>query len=282
MAKTGLVLEGGGLRGVFSGGVIDCFLDHDISFDYVIGVSAGSCCTFSYVAKARGYIRSSMIQPNPFESYIGIPQMLKSHRFVDLHKIFYDYTEKYGFDFQYFVDRPIEWEMVVSNIDTGKPEYMHTTDIEKARRIGIASCSLPGIMPPVEIDGRYYLDGGVCDVVPSQRALEQGCDRLCIVLTRKKGNFSHYSEAAMKLYKQIYGDKPEFYKAMCARNDLYKSDVEFAEQLESEGTAMIIRPTYKEVNHLETNEEELSLFYYHGYTKAEEYIDELLGWQDGK
>ena len=102
MSKTGLVLEGGGLRGVFTGGAIDCFLDQDIKFDYVIGVSAGSCNTFAYVGQQRGYIRSCMIQKDPFNSYIGIPQMLESHKIVDLDKIFYDYTEQYHFDFEKF------------------------------------------------------------------------------------------------------------------------------------------------------------------------------------
>ena len=275
MSKTGLVLEGGGLRGVFTAGVIDCFLDKEIDFDYVIGVSAGSCNTFSYVGKGRGYIRSCMIQKDPFNAFWGVPQMVESHKFVDLDKIFYEYTEKYGYDYEKFVANPIEWEMVVSNIDTGEAEYMNTHDIERSRIIGKASCSMPGFTQPVEIDGKLYLDGGICDSIPVQRAIDQGCDKLVIVLTRKKGNYSRINEAVMKIFRRIYSDHPLFVKALERRGQLYKEQVALCEKLEAEGKAIIIRPTFKEVNRLESDEEELLMAYYHGYTKAKEFIEEI-------
>ena len=275
MSKTGLVLEGGGLRGVFTSGVIDCFLDKDISFDYVIGVSAGSCNAFEFVGKQRGYVRSCMIQKNPMNSFFGVPQMVGSHKLVDLDKVFNDYAEKYGFDYENFVRSDQEWEMVVSNVETGKPEYMNTHDVERAKLIGIASCSMPGLTPIVDIDGKKYLDGGICDSIPLERALEKGCDKLVIVLTRKKGNFSRINEAGKQFFKRIYSDYPNFVEALLNRNDLYKSQVEKAEQLETEGKAIIIRPTLQEVGRLESDEDELLMSYYHGYTKAKEYIERI-------
>ncbi|MBR4469804.1 MAG: patatin family protein [Erysipelotrichaceae bacterium] len=275
MNKTGLVLEGGGLRGVFTAGVIDCFLDKNIEFDYAIGVSAGSCNTFSYVGKQRGYIRSCMIQKDPFNAFWGVPQMVESHKFVDLDKIFYEYTEQYGFDYNDFIANPMEWEMVVSNIQTGLPEYLHTDDIERSRLIGKASCSMPGFTSPVEIDGQLYLDGGICDSIPVQRALDQGCDKLVVVLTRKKGNFSKINDAAMAIFRRIYSDYPLFVKALENRTKLYRDQVELAEQLEAEGKAIIIRPTLQEVSRLESDEEELLMSYYHGYTKAKEFIEQI-------
>ena len=95
--KTGLVLEGGGLRGIFTEGVVDCLLDHEIIFDYVIGVSAGACNLFAYVGEQKRYIRKCLIQKNPFDSFYGIPQMVGSHRLVDLDKIFEEYSITYGF-----------------------------------------------------------------------------------------------------------------------------------------------------------------------------------------
>jgi len=275
MKKTGLVLEGGGLRGVFTGGAIDCFIDLKIDFDYVIGVSAGSCNTFAYVARQRDYARNCMIQKDRFNSFWGVPQMMESHKLVDLDKIFYDYTEQYNFDFDAFIKNPIEWEMVVSNINTGKAEYMHTDDIERSRIIGKASCSMPGLTAPVEIDGQLYLDGGICDSIPVQRALDQGCDRLVVILTRKKGSYSRTSEAAMMLYRRIYSNYPLFLKALEDRTQLYKDQVALAEKLEEEGRAIIIRPTFKEVGRLESNEDELTTSYFHGYTKAKEVKDRI-------
>lgn len=275
MGKTGLVLEGGGLRGVFTAGVIDCFLDKKIEFDYVIGVSAGSCNTFAYVGKQRGYIRSCMIQKDPRNSFWGVQQMVESHKFVDLDKIFYDYTEQYGFDFESFITNPIEWEMVVSNINTGKAEYLSTKDIDTSRMIGKASCSMPGLTSPVEIGDSLYLDGGICDSIPIERALLKGCDRLAIVLTRKKGNYSHFNEAALALFRRLYGRYPALYQALEARTKLYHDQVDLAEKLEEEGKAIIIRPSMQEVARLESNEDDLLMSYYHGYTKAKEYIDTI-------
>ena len=275
MSKTALVLEGGGLRGVFTGGVIDCFLDKNIEFDYVVGVSAGACNTFSYLAKKRGYVRCCMIQTDPFNSFMGLPQMVGSHKVVDLDKIFYEYTELYGFDFNKFVETDIPWEMVISNIETGLPEYKHTTDADKARLIGKASCSIPGITAPVEIDGNYYLDGGICDSIPVQRALDLGYDKMVVVLTRKRGNYSIFNKPTLDFLRRRYAEYPEFVKALEHRGQLYQDEVALAEQLEAEGKAIIIRPTYQEVSRFESDEKELNLFYYHGYTKAKEYIDRI-------
>ena len=276
--KVGLVFEGGGLRGIFSGGVNDCLLDNDINVDYVIGVSAGSGNLYEYVAKKRGYIKDCLIQKNRLDSFYGFPQMIESHKYINLDKMYDEYADKYGFSYENFMTNPIEWEVVVSNIETGEAEYMHTNDIERSKLIGKASCSIPGFVPPVKIDDQLYLDGGICDSIPVQRALDKGCDKVIVVLTRKKGNFSVLKEPTRTLMKQMYSDYPKFVDAMLARNDLYKNQVALAEQLEEEGKAIIIRPTMQEVGRLESNEDELTLAYYHGYTKAKEYIDTIKSW----
>lgn len=278
MYKTALVLEGGGLRGIFTSGVIDCLLDNEIVFDYVIGVSAGACNTIAYIAKEKKYVKKCMIQPNPFDSFYGLPQMVESRRIIDLDKIFYEYTKQYNFPFDRFVDSPISWEMVVSNLRTGKADYLHSKDIERVKLIGKASCSLPIITSPVEIDGELYLDGGVTDSIPIQRALDLGYERILVVLTRKKGNFSTTNEATKTIMNRLYSEYPEFIQAAYNRGEMYKSEVEICEKLESENKAMIIRPTIQEVSRLETSENELSLSYYHGYTKAKEHIEDLKEW----
>ena len=271
-------MEGGGLRGIFTAGVVDCLLENRIFFDYVVGVSAGACNTFAYVGKQKRYIKKCMIQKNPFDSFYGIPQMVESHRLVDLDKVFEEYSETYGFDFHSFIDSKTQWEMVVSNMNTGKAEYLSSHDIERAKQIGKASCSLPLITPPVEIDGNFYLDGGVCDSIPIQRALDQGCDRVLVVLTRKKGNFSSLNDATKMIFSKIYDKYPEFLEAAYNRGNKYREEVKQCEELEENGKVIIIRPTMQEVNRLESNEDELSMSYYHGYTKTKEYISELEKW----
>lgn len=276
--KTGLVLEGGGLRGIFTAGVVDCLLDHEIIFDYVIGVSAGACNLFAYVGEQKRYIRKCLIQKNPFDSFYGIPQMVGSHRLVDLDKIFEEYSITYGFDFDRFIHSRIQWEMATSNLNTGKAEYMTTDDIERAKLIGKASCSLPIITPPVAIDGNLYLDGGVCDSIPIQRALDQGCDRVLVVLTRKKGNFSGLNDATKVIFSRLYADYPHFLEAAYNRGNKYREEVKQCEELEENGKVVIIRPTMQEVNRLESDEDQLSMSYYHGYTKTKEYLNKLQEW----
>ena len=273
--KTALVLEGGGLRGVFTAGVIDNFLDNDISFDYVVGVSAGACNTFAYVARQKKYLRNCMVQDSPFDSFYGIPQMIESHRVIDLDKIFYDYTKKYNFDFDSFVNNSIKWEMVVSNIESGLAEYMSTSDIEKSKLIGKASCSLPIITPPVDIDGNLYMDGGVTDPIPVKHALDLGYDKVVVVLTRKKGNYSTTNEATKIAVRRLYKNYPKFTEALNNRGIKYKEEVELCESLEKEGKVIIIRPLYQEVSRLESDERELNMAYYHGYMVAKERINDI-------
>ena len=278
MHKTALVLEGGGLRGIFTAGVVDCLLENKIFFDYVIGVSAGACNLFAYVGEQRRYIKKCMIQKNPFDSFYGVPQAIESHRLVDLDKVFEEYSENYGFDFERFISNPIRWEMVVSNMRTGQAEYLHSKDIERAKLIGKASCSLPIITPPVRIGEDLYLDGGICDSIPVQRALDLGYDRILVVLTRKKGNFSKLNEATKLIFSRLYGSYPEFLETAFERGNKYREEVALCERLEAEQKAIIIRPTMQEVNRLESDEDELSMSYYHGYTKTKEYLAQLKQW----
>ena len=278
MNKTALLLEGGGLRGVFTAGVIDCFLDNDINFDYVIGVSAGACNALAFLGKKPRYMKSIMSEKSGFDSFYGVQQMVESHKIIDLDKIFYDYTKEFGFDFDTFLNNPANWDMVVSNMKTGKAEYMHSDDVEKIKVIGKASCSLPIITNPVDIDGQLYLDGGICDSIPIQRILDLGYEKVVVVLTRKKGNFSSTNEATKAIVKRLYSDYPLFIEAMNNRGAMYKKEVEICEKLEQEGKAIIIRPTMKEISRLESDENEISMSYFHGFTKAKEKIEDIKQW----
>ena len=276
MSKIALVLEGGGLRGVFTAGVIDCFIDNDVDFDYVCGVSAGSCNTFAYVGKARGFIKKSLTSQN--DKFYGVRQMAQSHKYVNLDKVFYDYTKQFNFNYDNFINSDIKWEFVATNIETGKPEYLSSKNIKKALKMGVASCSLPILTEPVKLDGKLYLDGGMADSVPVQHALDKGYDKIVVVATRKKGSFSSVKKAEKPIYRSLYKKYPNFLKVVDNRTSLYRKQIELCEELEKQGKVILIRPTIKEVRRLESNLEELNLSYYHGYTKAKEYIDQIKEW----
>ena len=275
MSKIALVLEGGALRGIFTAGVVDCFLDNNINFDYVCGVSAGSCNTFSYVSKSRGYFKRCVLNNDKNDSFYGVKQMKESHKFVNLDKVFYEYTDKYNFNAEGFKNSKTDWEFVVSNILTGKAEYMHSDDYDLALKMGVASCSLPILTEPVEIDGQLYLDGGMADSVPVQRAIDKGYDKIVVVCTRKKGSFSSVKPYEKPVYGRLYKQYPNFLETVARRTSLYKEQIELCESLEQQGKVILIRPTLHEVKRLESDSDELSLSYYHGYTKAKEYIEQI-------
>lgn len=275
MSKVALVMEGGGLRGIFTAGAIDCLLDNDINFDYVVGVSAGACNTFSYIGKANKYMKNIIGMRNPFKSFYGVPQMIESHKYIDLDKVFDEYTKEFNFDFDTFINNPTRWDMVVSNIYTGKAEYMNSHDVKQAKTIGKASCSLPIITSPVTINDQLYLDGGICDPIPYQRALDLGYDKVVAILTRKKGNYSITKEATRRMFKALYSNYPNFLKALIDRNELYVKQVKEVERLEEEGKLILIRPTMQEVSRMESDLSELSMSYFHGYTKCKEYIEDI-------
>lgn len=278
MSKIALVLEGGGLRGVFTAGVIDCFIDNEIDFDYVCGVSAGSCNAFAYVARSKHFLRKCFMQVDKSNSFFGLRQMKDSHKYVNLDKVFYDYTKQYKFSFKDFKKSKTDWEFVVTNIKTGKAEYLHSSNTEEIRQIGVASCSLPLLTKPVKLNNNLYLDGGLADSVPIQHALDKGYDKVVVVCTRKKGSYSSVKKYEKALFKRIYKKYPNFLKTINKRTKLYKNQIALCEKLEKEGKVILIRPTLPEVKRLESDMDALSLSYYHGYTKAREYIDDIKKW----
>ena len=277
MNKIALVLEGGAFRGIFTAGVIDSFIDHNVNFDYVLGVSAGAINTFAYVGKHRGLMRKCIMESDK-RDFVGLKQIKDSHVYINLQNIFYDYFDECGFDFNSFVNSDIYWEMVTTNVETGQAEYMHTVNIDEVRLIATASCSMPILTKPVKFNNKIYLDGGVADSIPIKHALDKGYEKVVVVCTRRKGSYSKLKDAEKPIYKHLYSKYPNFIDTAFSRTESYKEEVELCERLDAEGKIILIRPTLPEVGRLETNLDELSLAYYHGYTKADEYINKIKNW----
>ena len=209
MAKTGLVLEGGAFRGVFTSGVLDVLMENGIEYDYVIGVSAGAGNGMGYITGQVGRTRNVIKPKDHSQNYFGLKQVLKHGKFLNLDKMFFEYPYKqYPYDFDKFRKSDVALEVVVSNCDTGKAEYYdEREDIDRFLNLGKASCSVPLMCAPVKIGRYHYLDGSICDSIPLERALEQGCDRLVVVMTKSVSETpTNYGKAkavmAMK-YKHI-------------------------------------------------------------------------------
>ncbi len=240
--RTGLVLEGGGMRGIFTVGVLDCFMDHGVRFPYTVGVSAGASNGISYISGQRGRSRFSNIDLLKHYNYIGWRHFLRGRGYIDLDYIFYVYPERYyPFDYDAFFKAPERFEMVVSNCLTGQAEYLEEKrDRDRLLAVCKASCTLPVLCPITYVDGVPMVDGGVCDAIPVRHALEQGCDRLVLVLTRNKG----YRKADKDFYLPgfIYHQYPALREQLRTRYRRYNETLDFIERLECEGKAIVIRP----------------------------------------
>ena len=273
--KTGLVLEGGGMRGVFTCGVLDYLMDHKISFPYTIGVSAGACNGLSYMSHQRGRGKYSNIDLLAKYKYIGIRPLLKRRGLIDQPLLFHRFPDRIlPYDYKAYAENPGRFEMVTTDCLTGRPCYYEEKFDEK-RIINIvkASSSLPYACPIIDVEGRPMLDGGIVDSIPLLRAYGQGCDKCVVVLTRNRG----YRKSVKKVFVPnfIYKEYPRLRVALRNRNKLYNELLELVERLEDEGKIIVIRPEKPiEVGRMETNTKKLTDLYEQGYACAKKVFEE--------
>ena len=275
---VGLVLEGGGMRGVFTSGVLDCFLDHDITFPYCASVSAGACNGLSYMSKQRGRAKKSNIDLLQKYRYIGMKYLWTQHSILD-REFLYDKLphELLPFDYAACFANPMEFEMAVTNCLTGKAEYLTDRSSEtRLIQIAKATSSLPYVCPVVWVDHKPMLDGGIVDSIPVERAMEKGYALNVAVLTRNRG----YRDTGrdIKNPPYIYRRFPRLRLALSKRHALYNRQLELVENLEDEGRLLAIRPKRPlEVGRLESNIDRLTALYEEGYECAEEALHRLTG-----
>ncbi|MBR5540927.1 MAG: patatin family protein [Bacteroides sp.] len=273
--KTGLVLEGGGMRGVFTCGVLDYFMDAKISFPYIVGVSAGACNGLSYMSHQRGRGRYSNIDLLAKYKYLGIRPLLKKQGLIDQQLLFHRFPDRIlPYNYKAYAENPNRFEMVTTNCCTGLPCYWEEKFDEK-RIIDIvkASSSLPYACPVIYVDDCPMLDGGIVDSIPLNRAFGQGCEKCVVVLTRNRGY--RKSEKKVLVPAFIYKQYPRLRVALRNRNKLYNAQLELVERLEDEGKIVVIRPEEPVVvGRMETNIKKLTDLYEQGYACARKVIEE--------
>lgn len=268
---TGLVLEGGGMRGIFTVGVLDYLMDNQLWFPYVIGVSAGASNGISYISQQRGRSYFSNIELLQKHNYIGIKHLLKGNGYIDLNFLFYEYPDKYyPFDFEAYKTYPGRFVMVTSNCLTGKAEYIEERqDFKRTIDACKASCSLPVMCPISYVDHIPMVDGGVCDAIPIQRAIDEGFKQNVIILTRNKG----YRKADKEFYLPsfIYHQYPAIQERLRMRYKNYNQVLDYIDSLEAEGKALVIRPQKPlQVTRTERNISKLHALYEEGYACAQQ------------
>ena len=271
--NTGLVLEGGGLRGVFTCGVLDCFMDHGIRFPFAVGVSAGACNGLSYMSGQRGRAKSSNIDLMDKHHYIGLKYLLTQRNIMDFKLLFEDFPERIiPYDYDAYFSNPARFVMVTTNCLTGKAEYFEEKSSSKrVMDIVRASSSLPFVSPITYVDGVPMLDGGIADSIPVRYAISQGYERLVVILTRNKGYRKQNSE--MRAAKVFYRKYPNLQKALSQRNAVYNQTMDLIERLEDEGRITVIRPIRPvEVGRMEKDTAKLTMLYQEGYDIARSLI----------
>lgn len=281
MKQVGLVLEGGGQRGVFSSGVLDYMMERGLKVPYVIGVSAGACNAVDFVSNQIGRTKECMIDIQQTDSYMNRKHFLKTGYLFDMDMIFDRYpNDLVPFDYETYKASDMRCVLVATDCRSGMPAYFEENDdTNRMMDACRASSSLPFVAPMVRIDGRPYLDGGLSDSVPVKRAMIDGFRHNIIVLTKVKGY--RKPDTAGKTYqlaKTVYPDYPYLINALEKRNRDYNKTMEYIEKLEEKGKVFVIRPEYDGVGRVETNQEKLTSFYNHGYDYMKEHYDELLAW----
>ena len=269
MQKATMILEGGATRGVFTSGVLDYLMEQDLYISHVIGVSAGSCNAVDYVSRQPGRTRDCMILTDKKDDYVhGFRKAIREKSLMNMDMIFDTYpNETFPFDFETYFQSEMKCEIVATNCLTGKAEYLdERQDRARLMKLCRASCSMPLLTPIVRVDGVPYLDGGLADSVPIQRALTYGNRKIVVILTRNPGyRKKRVSKGMARVYREAYRSYPDLLRAIMTRSLDYNRTMEQIERLEEEGRIFVLRPQVKTVSRLERNAEILTGFYEHGY-----------------
>lgn len=276
--KTGIVLEGGALRAIFSSGVCDGLLEGGVVPDYLVGVSAGIAYGVSYLSRQPRRNLEVVTTYAPDRRYMGMHNLAdKENRCYFGLKFAYDTipNELIPFDYDAFAAYPGQVEAVVTNLDTGKAEYLEVPRRDKHSLLLQATCAMPLMFPIYHLNGKPYLDGGVGDSIPWRHALEQGCDRLLVVLTRTR-DYVRKTDKLMPLIRKTYRDYPNFVRAMENRARVYNEDREALFEEERKGNLLVIAPrSTLGVSRIERSPEKLRLLWGEGYQAAVDRLEEI-------
>ena len=272
--KTALVLEGGGMRGVFTSGVLDAFMKHDLTFPYIVAVSAGACNGMSYVSHQPRRARISNIDYLARYKYIGLRHLVTQGCIFDRELLYDKFPNQYlPFDFDTFFSSPMTFEMVTTNCLTGQPMYLSERhDRQRALDIVRASSSLPYVSKIVDVDGIPMLDGGIVDSIPLQHAIDMGHPTNVLVLTRNRGYRNTGKD--MKIPRFIYRKYPRLRVVLSRRLAAYNAQLEYVERMEDEGRAICIRPERPmEVDRIEKDIAKLERLYEEGFALGERFCE---------
>lgn len=259
--SVGLVLEGGAMRGMFTAGVLDVFLDNNISVDCAVGVSAGALFGVNYISGQKGRVIRYNKRFNKDKNYMGLLPLIREGNIVSTEYA-YDRVPKSldPFDDDAFIKSNVPFYAVITDINSGNPEYIRINSVFEQMDTLRASGSMPFVSKPVLINGKKYLDGGISDSIPFEWLLNQGCDKLIVILTR---DMDYRKKPMNKALVHTYKHKlPAVCERLKHRHELYNKSVEMLREWEKQGKAFVIRPSQPlEISRIEKDEEKLQAVY---------------------
>lgn len=277
MYSAGLIFEGGGMRGVYTAGVIDAFLDNDLAFSSCYGVSAGACNAASFIARQRGRAYRVTTEYIGDKRYCSIQNLLKTGNLFGPDMLYHIIPEELDpYDYEAFTRYTGKLSVVATNCETGKAEYFHLKNMREEVDMLQASSSLPLLAEIVRIDGKGYLDGGVSDSIPLQRSIADGNFKNIIVLTQD----ASYRKEPMKIIpilNLVYRKYPNFVQQLATRHLRYNQTLDLLAKEESADRAFVLRPKKPvKIGRIETNKAKLAALYDDGYRETMERMNDLI------
>lgn len=277
MKDIGLVLEGGGMRGVFTAGVLEFFSDHDLFFPYIIGVSAGACNACSYLSRQKGRNKHINIDYAAHKEYLSLRNYITKRQLFGMDYIFHKIPNELDpFDFERFFAKQERFVVGTTNCETGEPLYFEEKESNDDLMMLLkASSSLPFMAPVVNYKGHPLLDGGLSDPIPVKKAEKDGCRKNVIVMTRNEGYRKEPTRLPRFLHR-VYRQYPNIIHAVQNRYKIYNETLDYIEKGDKEGRIFVIRPTEPlQVGRIERKPERLTSLYNQGYQEAEKQYSKL-------
>ncbi len=277
MYQAGLILEGGGMKGAYTTGVLDFFLEKEIEFSSVYGVSAGAIHMCSYLSKQKERSINIGIKYGADKRYCSVWSLLFTGDLFNVKTCYDLIPNKWEpFDHETYENYKGKAYAVVTNIETGKPEYLPVDECREGIQKIRASASLPLVSRNVRIGEGLYLDGGCSDSIPIARSVMDGNKKNVVILTKEVG-YVRKPATKIGLLKLRYRKYPKIAELMKKRHIVYNETMEYLQRLEDSGKAFVIRPKkYNEVGRLEHNPEKIRALYQEGYEDAATCYEELM------
>lgn len=277
MVSAGLVLEGGGMRGLYTAGVLEFFLEKDLYFPYNIGVSAGACMAASYLSRQKGRNQKVNLDYVEDKRYISFSNFIKKREVFGMDFIFDEIPNRLvPFDLDTYRNSPEEFVIVATDCETGEPVYFdktnHGDDLVTLLR---ASSSLPFVASSVEYKGRHLLDGGIVDPIPIKKAEQDGYEKNVIIMTKPPGYYKRPPKRVASLMK--YRKHPKINDLLAVRYKHYNETLRYIDEQERLGKVFVLRPSKAlPVGRMERNRERLEELYRLGWSDAEKNFEALM------